>query len=88
MLHLSMTQKGCLRQCAWPVLDRVFGSVTWGSQSPSKPGRANNPVGFLYLVASTNENYEGAAPAAPESNERSEGGASDNVSLARCPDCL
>ena len=68
--------------------DGVFRSVTWGSQSSARPGRANNPVGLLYLVPSTNENYEGAAPAGPESNERSEGGASDDVSLARCPDCL
>ena len=44
--------------------------------------------GSTYLVASTRRNHEGAAPAAPESNERSEGGASDDVSLARCPDCL
>ena len=68
--------------------DGVFGGVTWRSQSSTRPGRANNPVGFLYLVASTNVNDEGAAPAAPESNERSEGGASDDVSLAQCPDCL
>ena len=52
--------------------DGVLGGVTWRSQSSTRPGRANNPVGFLYLVASTNVNDEGA----------------DDVSLARCPDCL
>ena len=44
--------------------------------------------GSTYLVASTRRNHEGTAPAAPESNKRSEGGSSDDVSLARCSDYL
>ena len=52
------------------------------------PAGLTTLLGSTYLVASTRRNHEGAAPAAPKSNERSEGGASDDVSLARCPDCL
>ena len=46
------------------------------------------PSSFYYLVASTSVNDEEAAPVAFASNNRSEGGTSNDVSLARCSDCL
>ena len=84
----------------WPV---VSASVTWPRLCfhlmecvLMLPGEAKAQLGLtglttpsgLFLIASSRKRNEGAAPVAPESDQRSEGGASDDVGLPQCPDCL